>query len=282
VSLLFAIVTRLVNREERSLPNEQGFHAGQPRTDGTQRTGWLHYVVHNIMRLMLPICLCGDLSRGAGEIAPYQLLYISCETLDLKIQTWGRLGRAKPSDQSAGCSGRGLAFEMCFDLFQRLALGFRKEEDNGDEVDDGERSEEKEHGRVAVFGDEGQKDTGQDCGNKLIDEQGDAHAVGADSGGHELRQRQPYADTGAHGAEGHEAVKADGNQPAVMSTGHLANDGLSYFERRGAGCVEIREGILEEGLDRVGGYGGVAGDLNGRGGDIVRADEAGSSSVIAV
>jgi voltage-gated potassium channel len=50
VSLLFAIVTRLVNREERSLPNEQGFHAGQPRTDGTQRTGWLPYVVHNIMR----------------------------------------------------------------------------------------------------------------------------------------------------------------------------------------------------------------------------------------
>jgi hypothetical protein len=61
-------------------------------------------------------------SCGAGEIAPYQLLYMSCETLGLKIQTWGKLGRAKPSDQRAGCSGRGVAFEMCFDLFHRLRL----------------------------------------------------------------------------------------------------------------------------------------------------------------
>src|ERR1700726_1605278 len=65
-----------------------------------------------------------------------------------------RFSLRKYSVTLASCSGRELAFEMCLDLFQSLALGFRKEEDNGDEVDDGERSEEKKHGRIAVLGDE--------------------------------------------------------------------------------------------------------------------------------
>ena len=66
-------------------------------------------------------------------------------------------------------------------------------------------------------------------------------------------EREPDADAGTHGVEGHEHVEAEGDQPAVAGVGHVADEGLVDVERRGLGGGEIGEGILEEGFDLVGG-----------------------------
>src|SRR5271157_6549981 len=84
-----------------------------------------------------------------------------------------------------------LSCKMRLDLLERLALGLRQEEGSHDEVHDGEAREEEEHGRVAVLADERQKDAGESGGDQLVDDQRDAHAVGADARGHQLREGQP-------------------------------------------------------------------------------------------
>src|ERR1035437_7070567 len=79
-----------------------------------------------------------------------------------------------------------LPFEMRLDLFQGFALGFRQEEGRHDEVDHREAGEEEEDGRVTVLADEGQEDTGERGGGQQVEDQRDAHSIGADAGGHQL------------------------------------------------------------------------------------------------
>src|SRR5207245_6017171 len=50
-----------------------------------------------------------------------------------------------------------VSFKIRFNLFQRLALGLRQEPGCGHEINDGERSKAKEHGRRAVRADRRQE-----------------------------------------------------------------------------------------------------------------------------
>ena len=52
-------------------------------------------------------------------------------------------------------------------------------------------------------------------------EQGNAHAHGADAGGHQFREHKPDNYAGAHGERGDEEAKACGDEPA----GGFAGDG---------------------------------------------------------
>ena len=90
---------------------------------------------------------------------------------------------------------------MLFDFFERLALGFRQEERGGDEIDHRAAGEGEEHRRIAVLADGRQEDGRDGRGDGLVDQQRDAHAVGADAGRHQFRERQPDADAGADGEE---------------------------------------------------------------------------------
>jgi hypothetical protein len=79
---------------------------------------------------------------------------------------------------------------MFLDFFQSFPLGFRQEKRGSDEVNHGEAGECKEHCRIAVFADGWQEDGGDGRRNGLVDDQRDAHAVGADARGHQLGQHQ--------------------------------------------------------------------------------------------
>ena len=128
----------------------------------------------------------------------------------------------------------------------------------------------------------GRKMAGQRRRDELVEDQRDAHAVGADAGGHQFRERQPDADAGAHGVERHEHVEAEGDEPAVARVGHRAENCLLDFQRRGLRGIEIGERILEEGLNLVGGNAAGAGDCERRGGWIVGADVAGGAGEVAI
>ena len=87
--------------------------------------------------------------------------------------------------------------EVLFDLLEGAALGFRKEEGCGDEVDDGAGGPEKKHGVVTIRADDREEDGGDGCGDTLVDEERDPHAGGTDAGGHELGEHEPNDHTGA-------------------------------------------------------------------------------------
>src|SRR5436309_2187888 len=96
------------------------------------------------------------------------------------------------------------AREMGFYLLERSAFGLRQYECRGEEVDDREGREKEEHRRVSMFADERQEDSCQERGYELVDHQCDAHAVGTDARGHELRECEPDTNAGAEGIERHE------------------------------------------------------------------------------
>src|SRR5947209_3579448 len=78
------------------------------------------------------------------------------------------------------------AFKVLFDFFQGLALGLGQEKHSSGEVDDGKASEQEEHCRISVIADDGQKDRCERGRDYLVYVQRDAHAVGADTGRHQL------------------------------------------------------------------------------------------------
>ena len=80
---------------------------------------------------------------------------------------------------------------MFLDFFQGFSLRLRQEERGGDEKNHGESGKHEKHGRVTVFADGRQENSGDGGRNGLVDEQRDAHAVGADARRHQFRQRQP-------------------------------------------------------------------------------------------
>lgn len=69
------------------------------------------------------------------------------------------------------------AFKVCLDFFKCLALGFRKQEDGRQEVDQRKGREQEEDGRVSMDAYERQKDRGERSGHQLVDHQRYAHAV---------------------------------------------------------------------------------------------------------
>src|ERR1700674_3398857 len=71
----------------------------------------------------------------------------------------------------------GRALEMGFDLFQRFALCFRKEEGRSDEVDYGAAGKSPEHGGISILAHGGQEDRGDAGRDRLVDQQSNAHAV---------------------------------------------------------------------------------------------------------
>jgi len=185
-----------------------------------------------------------------------------------------------PSGKWSGCRGFG-AFEVFLDFFQSFALGFGQEEGGGDEVDDGEAGEHEEHGGVAVLADDRQENCREGGGNHLIDDQGDAHAVGADAGGHQFRQRQPDAHAGADGVESHEHVERNGDEHAIVLIGDGRNEGLFDAERCRAGGVDVGEGVFEKRLDFVVRDAVGAGDFDGGVGGIVGTGDVGGAREIA-
>ena len=141
---------------------------------------------------------------------------------------------------------------MRFDLLQGFALGLGQQECGGQEVDDRESRKQVEHRRVAVLANEGQEDGLEDGRNELVEDEGDAHAVGADARGHEFRERQPDADAGAGGVEGNEHIDEEGDEPAMAPLRYGAEDSFVDFEGSGFGGFEVGKGILKERLNLVG------------------------------
>src|SRR5580698_4371950 len=103
----------------------------------------------------------------------------------LAPSVWDQAAAGKRGRLSTGS----FSFKMRLDLFEGFALRLREQERDHQEIHQRERREEEKHGRVAMPGDEGKKDGSQRGGNKLVDQERNAHAVGADARRHELRER---------------------------------------------------------------------------------------------
>ena len=172
--------------------------------------------------------------------------------------------------------------EMLFDFFQSLALGLRQEDCGGDEVDDGAGGESEEHGRVAVLADRGQKHGGNGCRDSLINQESDAHAVGANSGGHQFRKRQPDADSGTNRKKCHKDEEADRHQPAILRTRDRSNQGVVNFQRSIARNLEVGKRIGEECDHFVGGHATFARHLDGLGGRVVGTRYTGCRTEVSV
>ena len=115
---------------------------------------------------------------------------------------------------------------MFLDFFEGFSLRFRQEERRRDEINHRAAGEDEEHGGVAMPADRGQKEGGDGGGDGLVDQQRDAHAVGADARGHELGERQPDTDARTDGEEAHEHEGAEGGEPAVPGAGHGRDEGV--------------------------------------------------------
>ena len=180
-------------------------------------------------------------------------------------------------------SGFFAAFKMFFDFFQGFSLGFRQKESRRDEIDHRAAGKGEEHRRVAILANGRQEDGGDGGGDGLIDEERDAHAVGPDARGHQFREREPDADTGADRKKSHEREQADGGEPTVMRRGNGRDERVLNFERR-VGCgVEIGEWIREErDVTLFGGRTAGAGDFNWFRGEVVRAGHRGCCAKIAI
>jgi len=69
------------------------------------------------------------------------------------------------------------ALKVRFNLLQRFSFRFGQEPRGGDEIDNGTCRKPEEHGGVSVLADRGQKDCGDSRGNRLVNDQRDAHSV---------------------------------------------------------------------------------------------------------
>jgi len=64
---------------------------------------------------------------------------------------------------------------------------------------------------------------------------------GADACGHEFRQGEPDADSGADGIEGHEGEEGECNEHPGAMARQWGNECIVDSERRGAGGVKVSE-----------------------------------------
>src|SRR6185312_3961879 len=139
------------------------------------------------------------------------------------------------------------ALEVLLAFFQRFSLRLPQEKCRGEKIDDRATREYEKHCGITVLANRGQKDSGNGGGDGDVDEQGDAHSLGANPGGHQFRKRQPDTDPRPNGEKRHETINQNGRQPAVLLRGHGRDDGVLDFQRRCARSIQIREGIFEKG-----------------------------------
>src|SRR5208283_782860 len=139
----------------------------------------------------------------------------------------------------------------------------------GEEINYRAGSETKKHNRIAILADRRQENGGDQGGDCLVEQQGNAHSIGANASGHQLRKREPYTYSGADGEECHKKAETDRNQPAVFRIGHRSDEGIINFERSLAGSIEIAEWIRKKCDHLIGGQTTVAADLDGFRGRIV-------------
>src|SRR6185312_11337707 len=206
-----------------------------------------------------------------------------------------RLGGPLPRNPSAtsstlfsreliwSCVGaRRAAFEIGLDFFERFALCFRQEKHCDQEVNDSEAGEKEKHGRVSILAHKGQENSGERSGDKLVDDQRDAHSIGADAGGHELGKSDPDNRAGADGEESHEEIKAECHKPTMTGGGNTRDDGLLDTQGSGPRNLQVAKWILEKGLERGGGNTIGAIHFEARGNGIVGSDEAGGGRESAI
>src|SRR5580658_11044775 len=93
------------------------------------------------------------------------------------------------------------ALKVFFDFFERLAFGLRQQKARSEEINDAATREDEEHRPIAVSTDGRKKNCGDGRCDALVDQQCDAHAVGANARGHQFGQSEPDANTRAERIE---------------------------------------------------------------------------------
>ncbi len=160
-------------------------------------------------------------------------------------------GAQRPLEAQPQLLGVTWAFEVSLDFFERLPFGFRQEKRCRNQIDDRKGSKKQEHVCVTVLADDRQEEHRQGGGDKLVEDERDAHADGTDACGHELRESQPHADTWSAGIKGDEGKKSKRDEIPVASGGDTSNTSALDFERGGSCSVEVCKGIGEEGVYAV-------------------------------
>ena len=121
-----------------------------------------------------------------------------------------------------------------------------------------------------MLADGGQKHGGDGGRNGLINQQGNAHTVGANPRWHQLRKCQPDAHSRSDREKRHEDEETNRHQPAIVSGRHRSYQCIINPERRMARSIEIAERIREKRNYFIGGDTAVARDLNRLRGRVVR------------
>src|ERR1700674_4835697 len=128
-------------------------------------------------------------------------------------------------------------FEMRLDLLQRLSFRFRQEHGGSDEINHGAARKAPKHGGIAILSYRGQKYGGNTGGNGLVNQQGNAHAVRSNAGGHQFRERQPHTDSRADRKKGHKYKKSNSDLPSTALAGQGSNKSVIDSQRREARSV---------------------------------------------
>ena len=135
---------------------------------------------------------------------------------------------------------------MGFDLFQRLALCLREKEENRQQIDHRKPGEQEEHRGIPMLADDREEDSRKRRCNRLVDDEGEAHAVGANARRHQLRQRDPHAHPRTKRVERHKPIQTESYKPTMSRVWNVPDIGSVNLQRRSASGIQIGEGIFEK------------------------------------